>query len=143
MSRVVRRILAGAALAAAVAVAACTIAYYTQDETFRIGSRERMQETLTRLIPPGTEAEDARRQLTARGFACAEPVPAEQARWPGPETSQGYEPLPAGTEVRICSRQNTVDAPQLMGRALWTVAVVHSGGTVALVIVRANFRAPL
>ncbi len=119
--------------------AACGLYWATREETNRIGNREEMQQTLTRLIPAGTEASEARRRLEVRSFTCDPVTHAEDADWPKPGGNPGYEPLPAGADVSVCTRQNDL----LVGLAFWRVALVLSDGRISRVIVLANFRALL
>jgi hypothetical protein len=119
--------------------AACGIVWAMREETYRIGNREHMQQTLARLIPPGTDAAEARRRLHVRGFECDPVVRAEDARWAGPQSVAHYEPLPSGSDVTVCTRGNDV----LIGQAFWRVGLVLAQGKVSRVIVLANFRAPL
>lgn len=121
---------------------ACSVEWVVREETHRARSRDEMQQILARLIPAGTDADEARRRLEDRGFSCGPVAPAEDVKWPGPESSQGYEPLPAGAAVRVCSRRNAAGFGGI-GLAQWTVALVHTDDAVSRVIVRANFRAPL
>ncbi len=119
--------------------AACGLSWATRAETNRIGNREEMRQTLARLIPAGTEASEARRRLKVRGFTCDPVAHADDADWPEPRGNPGYEPLPAGTDVSVCTRQNDL----LVGLAFWRVGLVLADGRISRVIVVANLRALL
>ena len=142
LARTVAVAFAALFLLTLVAFAACSIEWAVREETYRAGSLGEMQQTLARLVPAGTDADEARRPLEARGFVCEAIARADDVRWPGPNSSQGYEPLPAGADVRVCSRRNAAGFGGI-GLAAWTVALVHTDEAVSRVIVRANFRAPL